>query len=130
MAKKTGAKKKILIVEDDRPILKSLMLKFENEGFEVYQGMNGKEGLEQALEAHPDIILLDIIMPEMDGMTMLEELRKDEWGKNAEVLFLTNLSSPNHESKAEDQGVNNYLLKADWSINDLVKKVEDILKKK
>ena len=129
MPKKTGAKKKILIVEDDRPILKSLMLKFENEGFEVHQALNGKEGLREALAVHPDILLLDIIMPEMDGMTMLEELRKDKWGKNAEILFLTNLSSPNHESKAEDHGVENYLLKADWSINDLVKKVNEILEK-
>ena len=128
MPKKTGAKKKILIVEDDRPILKSLMLKFDGEGFEVLQALNGKEGLKLALSEQPDIILLDIIMPEMDGMTMLEELRKDKWGNNAEVIFLTNLSSPNHELKAEEQGVNHYLLKADWSINDLVKKVHEVLK--
>ncbi|MBU0731951.1 response regulator [Patescibacteria group bacterium] len=129
MPKKASAKKSILIVEDDRPILKSLMLKFENEGFEVHQALNGKEGLREALDVHPDVILLDIIMPEMDGMTMLEELRKDKWGDKAEVLFLTNLSSPNHELKAEEQGVKNYLLKADWSINDLVKKVNEIIEK-
>lgn len=70
----------ILIVEDDVPELNALRDKFTHEGFSILEAKNGEEGLATALREHPDLILLDIIMPVMDGMTMLVNLRKDPWG--------------------------------------------------
>lgn len=74
--------KKILIVEDEESLLKTLGEKFTLEGFEVVKAQNGVEGLRVALQEHPDLILLDIVMPVMGGMEMLGKLRQDDWGKN------------------------------------------------
>jgi len=123
-------KKKILIVEDEMAILNVLADKFTLEGFEVAMAKNGQEGLKIALENHPDLILLDIVMPIMDGMTMLGELRKDLWGKDVSVIFLTNLSDASRVLQSLDQGVNDYLVKSDWKIKDIVEMVKGKLKNK
>ena len=75
--------KKILIVEDEEIMLKALVEKFSSEGFEVVQAIDGEEGLKKALCEKPDIILLDILLPKMDGMAVLKKLREDTWGKHA-----------------------------------------------
>ena len=123
-------KKKILIVEDEMAILNVLADKFTLEGFEVAMAKNGQEGLKIALENHPDLVLLDIVMPIMDGMTMLGELRKDLWGKDVSVIFLTNLSDASRVLQSLDQGVNDYLVKSDWKIKDIVEMVKGKLKNK
>lgn len=120
--------KKILIVEDERSLLEALTKKFETENFTVLQAKNGIEGLEVALSEHPDIILLDIVMPKMDGISMLEKLRGDEWGKDARVIILSNLSDAAKVSEAAKQGSFDYLVKTDWHIDDVVKKVNERLK--
>ena len=122
-------KKTILVVEDDVALKTALAKKMNEEGFYVLEANNGKEGLEIAKKDHPDLILLDIIMPVMDGMTMLKELRKDNWGKNATVIFLTNLSEEGKMSEAEELGSSAYLIKTDWSLSDLVKKIKEKLNK-
>ena len=84
-----------------------------------------------ALKEHPDLILLDLIMPEMDGMTALKRIRESAWGKKAPVVILTNLSATNGQS-IEDSTENMdtyYLIKSDWKLHDVVKKIEEILKK-
>lgn len=121
-------KKKILIVEDDVALLNVLVEKFTKEGYKVVSAKDGAVGLKTALLERPNIILLDIIMPVMDGMTMLQRLRKDEWGKGAKVLLLTNLNSAEKVVDALDNGVFDYLVKADWSLNDIVEKVNKRLK--
>ena len=123
-------KKKILIVEDEMAILNVLADKFTLEGFEVAVAKNGQEGLKIALKNHPDLVLLDIVMPIMDGMTMLGELRKDLWGKDVSVIFLTNLSDASRVLQSLDQGVNDYLVKSDWKIKDIVEMVKGKLKNK
>ncbi|MFC1687404.1 two-component system response regulator [Patescibacteria group bacterium] len=120
-------KKTVLVVEDETPLLEALVDKFEMSGFKVYQAKNGKDGLEQALSHRPDMILLDIVMPVMDGLTMLEELRKNAWGKTAKVIMLTNLNDWDDTKQAVDQNVYEYLVKADWKIEDVVKKVKNKL---
>src|SRR3989344_8460028 len=88
-------KKKLLIVEiveDEAALSNALCDKFEREHFEVLKAKNGEEGLSIALRERPDIILLDIMLPVMDGITMLHKLREDEWGKKAHVVVLTNVS--------------------------------------
>ncbi len=115
------------IVEDELSLLEVLTDKFSKEGFKVLRAKNGKDGLKVALTEHPDIILLDIIMPVMDGMTMLKKLREDEWGKDAKVIILTNLSDNEKTAQALADGSNDYLVKSDWKIEDVVKKVEERL---
>lgn len=122
--------KKVLIVEDE-PTLKNILVdKLTSKGYEVSFALNGKEGLNIAFKIHPDIIILDIIMPVMDGISMLDELRKDAWGKTAEVIVLTNLTDPQKEVKVTQQGVCNYLIKCDMTLDQVVSVVEEKLKAK
>lgn len=124
----SNGKNKILIVEDDIDLLEILIKKFVSEKFIVFQAPNGKIGLDEAFNNHPDLILLDILMPVMDGMTMLVKLREDSWGKNTPVILLTNLSDEQKVAEAMQHGVYDYLVKADWKIDDVVNKVRAKLK--
>lgn len=121
------AKKTVLIVEDEKPLLKLMTEKLEESNFNVLQALNGKTGLSSALKEHPDLILLDIIMPQMDGMTMLRELRKDEWGKEADVVILTNLSDSEKTAEAAELGTDSYIIKTDLNLADLIKMVQSRL---
>ena len=118
----------VLVVEDDVSLLNALVDKFSREGFSVLEAKNGEEGLEIALQKHPDVILLDVVMPKMDGMTMLKRLRENEWGKTAGVIILTNLSELAKVSEAVTHGSFEYLVKSDWKIEDVVAKVKEHLK--
>ena len=121
-------KKKVLIIEDEIIYLSVFVDKFEEAGFKVYQAKNGQEGLENALENRPDLILLDIAMPVMDGLTMLSKLREDKWGQDANVILLTNYADEDKIAEAGEKGVFEYLVKKDWSVDDLVEKVKEKLK--
>ncbi|MDO8505509.1 MAG: response regulator [bacterium] len=128
---KSGLNKKIvLIVEDEVALLYAFKEEFMSAGFEVFEAKNGKEGLDIAIGKHPDMILLDILMPVMDGLTMLKKLREDAWGKNAQVIILTNLNDVQKVSEALTSVTFDYLVKADWKIEDIVKKVKERLKDK
>ena len=120
--------KQILIVEDEEALLKALAIKFTKEGFKVSKAKNGLEGLEKAAAEHPDLILLDIVMPKMDGMTMLAKLRKTRWGKDVEVVLLTNLSDTAKVADSFNKGVYSYLVKSDWKLEEVVKLVRQKLK--
>jgi len=120
---------KILIVEDDLPILKILVDKFTKEGYVVMQALDGLEGLEKIQKEKPDLVLLDIMMPKMDGITMLKNMRKEEWGKDVSVIILTNLADAKKVEEALSQGVYDFLIKTDWHLSDVVKKVKDTLHK-
>lgn len=121
----------IEIVEDDNTLLEVLVDKFTREGFKVIEAKNGKDGLDIALSEHPDLILLDILLPVMDGWTMLQKLRaENEWGKKVPVIVLTNLSSDDETQIANIVKLepSYFLIKADWKIEDLVEKVRERLK--
>jgi len=120
----------ILIVDDEIALLNALADKFAKEKFTVFTAKNGKEGLESAVKNHPNVILLDIIMPVMDGLTMLSELRKDDWGKSASVIFLTNLSDATSVMASLNRGGEAYLVKSDWKISDIVEMVKGKLSDK
>jgi DNA-binding response OmpR family regulator len=125
--------KTILVVEDDPPILKTLVDKLTEEGFRIIEAHDGEEGLMVADRDRPDLILLDIVMPKMDGMTMLKKLRQEnEWGKSVPVILLTNLSPDKEKINkgiTEDEPAY-YLIKTNWSLNDVVKKVRERLNRK
>lgn len=120
-------KKRILIVEDEVSLRSALREKLEREGFEALEAKNGVEGLAAALSEHPDLILLDIIMPVMDGMTMLKKLREDVRGMDAKVIVLTNLSDNEKLADAMEHGTYDYLVKSDWKLEDVVKVVGERL---
>jgi CheY-like chemotaxis protein len=119
--------KKILIVEDERALIKILSTKFEKEKFSVSLAKDGVEALKKVEKLKPDLILLDIIMPKMDGLTMLGLLRREKWGKDIPVIMLTNLSDAGKVSQAAKSGVYDFLVKSDWHIDDVVKKVRERL---
>jgi DNA-binding response OmpR family regulator len=120
-------KKKLLIVEDENTLLKALKDKFLKEGYVVLTAGDGAVGLELALTEHPDLILLDIVMPIMDGMSVLKKLRSNEWGKDVPVILLTNLNMAEKVADALDKGAYDYLVKSDWSLEEVAKKVHDRL---
>lgn len=120
--------KKILIIEDEESLLKVLDLKFKEEGFEVLRAVNGEEGLALATEHKPDIILLDIIMPKMDGITMLKKLRETPYGKSTNVIILTNLSDSASVVESMKVGVYDYLVKTNWTLDAVVQRVKKVLK--
>jgi len=117
--------KKILIVEDDRVLRRVISDNLKAENFIAVEAEDGAAGLEMAKKEHPDLILLDVVMPRMDGIAMLEKLREDEWGKNAHVVMLTNLSEAEKVAQAAERGVNDYLIKADWDIAGIIEKVKE-----
>ncbi|OGD69033.1 hypothetical protein A3I18_00670 [Candidatus Campbellbacteria bacterium RIFCSPLOWO2_02_FULL_35_11] len=123
-------KKKVLIIEDDMLTVEAFLKRCESENFEIVRGRNGEEGLEIALREHPDLILLDIVMPVMDGETMLKKLRQDDWGKNAKVMILTNLDSSQKIMEAVNNNTFDYLIKSDWKIDDIVEKIKSKLEDK
>jgi CheY-like chemotaxis protein len=122
-------KKTVLIVDDEELITKALAKKLQNGGYDVLVRRNGEDGLKAALSEKPDLLLLDMIMPKMDGMTVLTKLREDEWGKDLPVIVLTNLESGEEAEKSKQSGVFDYLVKTNWSLSDVLSKVEEALKK-
>jgi len=125
MAKKIN--KKILIVEDEESTLNVFSDSFTSAGFTVLAAKDGQAGLGLALKERPDIILLDINMPVMDGLTMLEQLRQDSWGGQVQVMLLTNFGDMDKVAKAAEKNVFDYFLKKDWKTEDIVKKVKEKL---
>ena len=120
---------KLLIIEDENLMLKPLVDKFSSEGFEVILAKNGETGLDKALTEKPDLILLDIILPKKDGMTMMRELRaSNSWGKNVPIILLTNLNADDRIMKGvtKDEPAY-YLVKTDWTLDQVVEKVKDRL---
>jgi two-component system, OmpR family, alkaline phosphatase synthesis response regulator PhoP len=120
-------KHKILIIEDEKLIVVALKKKLESEGFDVETEYDGVSGLRAALGMHPDLILLDIILPGIDGVTLLSSLRADEWGAKVPVIILTNLNDASTIEESRKKGVNSYLVKTDWKLNDVVDKVRSTL---
>lgn len=123
-------KKNILIVEDEEEVTRAISDMLTNQEFTVLLAKDGEEGLNIALKEHPDLVLLDILMPKMDGMVMLQKLREDEWGKQVPVIILTNVS-PNANSIINSVLQNEpayYLVKSDVKLEGILDKIKDVLK--
>ena len=119
----------VLIVDDEEALVNVLARKFTDEGITAYTAFNGRQGLEVALEKHPDVILLDIMMPEMDGFDVMRALQEDEWGKDVPVILLTNSSSIETVSKAVSAGMSEFLLKTEMRLDQIVDRVRERLNK-
>lgn len=119
--------KKILIVEDERAMLDALQEAFVLHGIPALGAADGREGLTVALAERPGVILLDLLMPVMDGFQMLEELRKDAWGRDAKVMVLTNFSSDEVRRRVAPHNICEFIVKADSGIEDIIAKVKTVL---
>lgn len=106
---------KIAIIEDDQAISQMYRLKFAAEGYTVETAGNGKLGLELVEKMRPDIILLDIMMPEMNGDEMLEKLRATDWGKDIKVIILTNVGQEEAPESVKHAGVRKFIVKAEMT---------------
>ena len=120
--------KKILVVEDELAYLKLLNSQLTEKGYQVIEAADGKQGLEKAKSENPDLILLDIRMPVMDGMVMLDLLRKEETGKKTKVIILTNIEPDEKIIKevVQDQP-SYYFVKSDIQFDDLLEKIQELL---
>ncbi len=119
-------KKKILIVDDDLVLSSMVSEILAEEGFDVAVEHEGESGLKRAEELHPDLVVLDVMMPKMGGIAMLEHIRATAWGVNIPAILLTNVNEPESVSAATEKGGPlSYLLKTDWSIEEIVNKIRE-----
>lgn len=119
--------KKILIIENEQLIAKAYGGYLTKLGYDVQMAFDGQAGLELVEKDHPDLILLDIVMPNMDGITVLKKLRADQKTEDIPVIMLTNLNTHESVSEALNAGITNYLVKVDYSLEDLGKKIKEVL---
>lgn len=117
--------KKILIIEDERPLAHALELKMSHEGYETKVAATGEEGLKEAATGKYDLILLDLILPGMDGFTILKELKNKK--TKTVVLVLSNLGQDEDKKRAMEYGVKEYLVKSNVPLADIVKVVRAAL---
>ena len=120
-------KKKILLVEDDVTLASVYRVRLELEGFEIAEVNNGEEALSTAMSFKPDLILLDAMMPKISGFDVLDILRNTPETTNVRVIMLTALSQPKDKERAEQLGVDEYLVKSQVVINDVVERVRSHL---
>lgn len=119
--------KKILLVEDDEMISSMYKTRMEQSGYEILTANNGNDGLSTALKEKPDIILLDIILPQMDGFSVLQELRGSKKTEKIPVFMLTNLGTEEDREKGKRLGANDYLVKASLTPADILHKIEEYI---
>jgi len=120
--------KKILLAEDDKFISLAYLDGLKRAGYNVEHAKDGKEALEKIKSFSPDLVFLDIIMPEMNGFEVLEEIKKDEKFKNLPVIILSNLGQDTDITKGKELGAVDYLIKANFSMAEVIKKIESYLK--
>ncbi len=117
------AKASVLIVEDDESIRELYASAFGVAKMEVFTASNGAEGVKLALKHHPDAILMDIMMPVMNGHDAVNKIRSDAWGKNVTVVYLTNMSDAENVVHAVEQGSSEYIIKANMTPREVVNHV-------
>lgn len=119
--------KTVLVVEDEQDIRESVAEALTDAGFTVLTAPDGLRGLQTALAEHPDIILLDLVMPGYDGHTVLAKLRVDSWGRNAKVIVLSSMDDVSNIVNAHSGTITDYLIKAHSSLDEIVNKVRENL---
>ncbi|MEK7481002.1 MAG: response regulator [Patescibacteria group bacterium] len=119
--------KKILIVEDDPGLLESFQKAFSGRPYELIQAMDGEQGLARMRAEKPDMVLLDLLLPKKHGFEVLEEMRNDAALKQMPVMVLTNLENAEDVEKALELGATTYLVKANYTLEEIAQKVEEVL---
>ena len=122
-----AAPKKILLVEDDDALANVYLMRLEVEGFEVKRVANGEEALSAALEYHPNLVLLDVMMPKVDGFDVLDIMRNTPQLGNTKIIVLTALSQESDRKRAEELGADEYLVKTQVVIADVIGRIKQHL---
>ncbi len=125
---KNMKKMKILIIEDEVTLQKALSEYLTSEKFEVLSALDGEKGLELVITEMPDLVILDIILPKMDGYVVLDKIKSDPKTKNIPVILLTNLESAKDIQKAFEKGATTYLVKSNYRLEEIVMKIKETLK--
>lgn len=121
---------RIAIIEDDQVISQMYIMKFTSEGYDVQWAENGKLGVRMVEDIRPDLILLDLHMPIMDGTEALKEIRKHDWGQDIPVIVLTNLGAEEAPDDLKQLDVHSYIVKADLTPSQVVARVKEVLNEK
>ena len=124
----TDKKQTILLIEDEEMLANMYETKFKTSGYDIHKALDGEAGLKIAEEVNPDIILLDVIMPKLDGFSVLKQLREKPKTKNTPVILLTNLGQDEDVEKGKILGATGYLVKANMTPAEVVEKVKEYLK--
>jgi len=117
--------KKILIIEDEPDIREAMAEAIADAGFTVLTAENGQVGFDTAIAEKPDVILLDIVMPVLDGHATLKKLRQDPWGQHVKVIMLTSMDDVHNVGTAHEQNITDYLIKPHSSLAEIVNKVRE-----
>ena len=115
--------KHVLIIEDEPDIREAIAEAVASAGYQTSTANNGEEGLAMALEQHPDLILLDLVMPVMDGRQALKKLREDPWGKDARVVVLTSMDDVENIASSHKHTIEDYIIKPHASLDEILQKV-------
>jgi len=118
---------RILLAEDDRILRKAGEVSLRKKGFEVISAIDGEDALAKARDHKPDLVLLDVIMPKMNGFDVLEALKADERVRDVPVIMLTNLEQPADIKRAADAGAHSYLVKSNMNLDELAARIHDAL---
>ena len=118
--------KKIIIVEDEKPMLKALTIKLQNEGFEVANSSDASQFFQKVREEKFDLILLDLMLPKVSGFEILEKLKNE--GVETPVIVASNLSQEEDKERAIKMGAADYIVKSNTSLGEIVEKLKDFLK--
>jgi DNA-binding response OmpR family regulator len=121
--------KKILFIEDESALQKSVTEILKKEGYETISAFDGESGLKSAKEKKPDLILLDLILPKLDGFSVLEKLKEDKETKEIPVIVLTNLEDVKDVGRALELGATTYLVKAQYNLEEVLEKIKQVLEK-
>ena len=118
---------KILVIEDDKFLRELIVQKLLKEGYEIVEAVEGEEGIKKVTEENPDIILLDIILPGMDGFEVLKKIKEDKKVQHIPVIILSNLGQQDDIDKGIKLGAKDYLIKAEFTPGEIVEKVKNVL---
>ncbi len=118
---------KILVVEDDKFLREMISRKLDKEGYEVVQAVDGEMGEKKVKEEKPDIVLLDLILPGMDGFDVLERIKKDEEISHIPVVILSNLGQKSEVERGLNLGAVDFLIKAHFTPAEIIKKIREII---
>ncbi|MGC9031418.1 MAG: response regulator transcription factor [Minisyncoccia bacterium] len=120
---------KILVVEDDRFLRELIVRKLSEEGFDVITAVNGEEGLKTLKEKKPDLVLLDLILPGIDGFEVLKRLKEEDIVPSLPVIILSNLGQREDIEKGLNLGAKDYLIKAHFTPDEIIKKIKSLISK-
>lgn len=120
--------KKILIVEDDKFLRELIARKLTDEGFEIVEAVDGEDGIKKIKEKKPDLVLLDLILPSIDGFEVLSRVKGDASLASIPIIILSNLGQKEEVEKGLDLGAVDYLIKAHFTPGEIIEKIKNILK--